>query len=108
MGTDSGSTVIGRIACSSCEATVHDMSDPAIAARAKNLGIRSVPAVLIDGRLADCCAGRRPDAAVLRAAGLRPADHLMLMTEASAQSDWAAGGSAHPRARPNRGPPSRR
>jgi glutaredoxin len=62
--------LVGRIACPSCEVTVHDMKDAAVAARAKTLGIRSVPAVLIDGKLADCCAGRGPDAAALRAAGL--------------------------------------
>jgi hypothetical protein len=38
--------------------------------RAKSLGIRSVPAVVIDGTLAACCAGRGPDEATLRAAGL--------------------------------------
>jgi hypothetical protein len=31
---------------------------------------RSVPAVVIDGKLADCCTGRGPDEATLRAAGL--------------------------------------
>ena len=46
------------------------MKDPGVASRAKSLGIRSVPAVVIDGKLADCCAGRGPDEAVLRAAGL--------------------------------------
>jgi hypothetical protein len=33
-------------------------------------GIRSVPAVVIDGALADCCAGRGPDEKQLRAAGI--------------------------------------
>src|SRR6516165_10103619 len=41
-----------------------------VARRAKSLGIRSVPAVVIDGKLADCCAGRGVDETVLRAAGL--------------------------------------
>lgn len=62
--------LVGRIACPSCEVTVHDMKETAVAARAKTLGIRSVPAVLIDGRLAECCSGRSPDAAALRAAGI--------------------------------------
>jgi glutaredoxin len=57
-------------ACPSCEVKVLDMNNPDIAARAKRLGIRSVPAVVIDGKLADCCAGRGPDAATLKAAGL--------------------------------------
>ena len=56
--------------CPSCEVKVLDMNNPDVAARAKSLGIRSVPAVVIDGKLADCCAGRGPDAATLKAAGL--------------------------------------
>ena len=62
--------LINQAACPSCEITVLDMHDAKVAARAKALGIRSVPAVAIDGVLADCCAGRGPDEAVLRAAGL--------------------------------------
>lgn len=58
------------LACPSCAVTVLDMNKADVAARAAALGIRSVPAVVIDGRLADCCAGRGVDQAVLRAAGL--------------------------------------
>jgi len=54
----------------SCEVEVLDMHRPAVAAKAKTYGIRSVPAVVIDGKLADCCAGRGPEEAPLRAAGL--------------------------------------
>lgn len=61
---------INRVACPSCEVSVLDMSDPKVASRAKSLGIRSIPAVLIDGKLADCCAGRGPDEAVLKASGI--------------------------------------
>lgn len=57
-------------ACPSCKVTVVDMNDPAVAQRANTMGIRSVPAVVIDGRLADCCAGRGPDIAALKRAGL--------------------------------------
>jgi len=62
--------MIQRVACPSCEVTVLDMRAPHVAHRAKSLGIRSVPAVVIDGTLAACCAGREPDEATLRAAGL--------------------------------------
>ena len=66
--------LIRRAACPSCEVIVHDMRDVEVAERAKRLGIRSVPAVVIEGKLAACCAGRGVDEAVLRAAGLgRPA-----------------------------------
>ena len=59
-----------QVACPSCDVTVLDMKDPEVARRAKSIGIRSVPAVVINGQLADCCAGRGPDERVLRAAGV--------------------------------------
>jgi len=62
--------LVNSIACPSCEISVLDMNDAAVATRAKTLGIRSVPTVVIDGKLADCCAGRGPDEATLRAAGV--------------------------------------
>jgi hypothetical protein len=62
--------LVKSIACPSCDVSVLDMNDPQVASRAKNLGIRSVPAVAINGKLADCCTGRGPDEATLRAAGL--------------------------------------
>ncbi len=61
---------IREVACPSCKVTVLDMNVPGVAERAAGLGIGSVPAVVIDGKPADCCAGRRPDMDVLRAAGL--------------------------------------
>jgi glutaredoxin 3 len=62
--------LINRVACPSCEVTIHDMKHPDVASRARRIGIRSVPAVVIDGRLAECCAGRGPDEQTLRAAGV--------------------------------------
>ena len=62
--------LVNQVACPSCEVSVLDMHDAAVASRAKGLGIRSVPSVVIDGKLADCCTGRGPDEATLRAAGL--------------------------------------
>jgi glutaredoxin 3 len=57
-------------ACPSCDVTVVSMADAAIAGRVKSLGIRSLPAVVIDGKLASCCATGGVDLDVLRAAGL--------------------------------------
>lgn len=62
--------LVNRVACPSCEVSVLDMRDPGVASRAKSLGIRSVPAVVIDGQIAHCCAGRGPDETTLRATGL--------------------------------------
>lgn len=63
-------TMIRDAACGSCEVTILDMHRPDVAERAKVLGVHSVPAVAIDGKLAGCCAGRGPDEATLREAGL--------------------------------------
>ena len=62
--------MVRRNACESCEVTILDMNDTSIADRAKQLCVHSVPAVVIDGKLAGCCAGRGPDEATLKAAGL--------------------------------------
>lgn len=60
--------LVRRLAGSSHEVLVHDMNKSETASKARNLGIRSVPAVVIDGKLASCCAGRGPEEHVLRAA----------------------------------------
>lgn len=62
--------LVNKLACEFCEVSVLDMNKPEIAERAKTLGIRSVPTIVIDGKLADCCAGRGSDEATLQAAGL--------------------------------------
>ena len=59
-----------EIACPSCELSVLDTRDPDVAERAKKLGVRSLPAVAIDGVLAECCKGSGIDEATLRAAGV--------------------------------------
>lgn len=61
---------VSKLACPSCEIIVHDMKDAAVAKQAASLGIRSVPAIVVDGKLADCCAGRGIDEEALRAAGV--------------------------------------
>jgi glutaredoxin len=62
--------LVKRLACPSCEVTVYDMNDMKVARRAKELGIRAVPAVVIEGILAECCAGSGLEEAVLKVAGL--------------------------------------
>jgi glutaredoxin 3 len=62
--------LVNRMACPSCEVSILDMHDPGVAHRASGLGIHKVPAVVIDGELAECCADNGPDEATLRAAGL--------------------------------------
>ncbi len=62
--------LVNAIACPSCDVEVLDMREQPVAARAKDYGILAVPAVVVDGQLAACCAGAGPDEATLRAAGL--------------------------------------
>lgn len=65
--------VIARVrsmACSSCEIDVLDLTDASVAERAASLGVRSIPAVAVNGKLADCCTGRGVSDDALRAAGI--------------------------------------
>lgn len=62
--------LVRKEACDSCDVQVLDMSEPDVERRARELGIASLPAVLIDGRVADCCSNRGVDLDVLRKAGL--------------------------------------
>ena len=45
---------------------IHDIHQHEIASRAKQHGVRSLPAVVVDGKLAGRCAGRGTDEQALR------------------------------------------
>jgi len=53
---DEAADLVRRLACDECEVSVLDMRDAQVAKRAKALAIQSVPAVVLDGKLATCCA----------------------------------------------------
>lgn len=59
---------VKRLAGSSHEVVIHDINKSGVTTRAKGYGVRSVPAVVIDGKLASCCAGRGPEEHVLKSA----------------------------------------
>jgi len=63
-------TLVNNIVCPSCEVETLDMHQPNVAAKAKEYGIRSLPTVVVDGRLADCCTDRGVSEAILREAGV--------------------------------------
>ena len=63
-------SLVQRLACSSCDVQVLDMTDASIAHRARELGIKTIPAVVVDGELASCCAGDGPTEEALRRAGI--------------------------------------
>lgn len=60
--------MVRRLAGSSHEVVIHDMQKSDVATKAKSYGVCSVPAVVIDGNLASCCAERGPEENVLKAA----------------------------------------
>jgi len=60
--------MVRKIAGPDHEVQIHDMHQEGIATRAKQHGVRSLPAVVIDGKLAGCCAERGPDEHILRQA----------------------------------------
>jgi len=61
---------VKRIAGSNHDMTVLNMHQGDVAARAKRLGIRSVPTVLVDGQIA-CCVGHGIDEDILKSV-IRP------------------------------------
>ena len=62
--------LINNIACPSCEVHVLDMHDPEVTTRATSYGIKRVPSVVIDGKLADCCEGGGVDENTFRRLGV--------------------------------------
>ena len=59
---------VRKLAGSEHEVVVHDMHQHEVASRAVQHGVRSLPAVMIDGKLAGCCSGRGVEENVLREA----------------------------------------
>ena len=62
--------LVQQIACPSCEVEVLDMNQPDVSARARQYGVKTVPAVAVDGKLASCCTNAGPNEAALRRASL--------------------------------------
>jgi glutaredoxin 3 len=67
---DAAEKKVRELACPSCNVIVLNMKEPETMERARQLGVQSVPAVAVNGKLADCCAGRGIDKKVLQDAGL--------------------------------------
>lgn len=67
---DDAVRLVRDIACDSCDVQVHDMRDTAVQAKARQYGINRVPAVLVNGKLSECCQQNAVDADTLRSLGL--------------------------------------
>lgn len=61
---------VRELACDSCDITVLDMKSDAGKSKARGYGVKRVPAVAVDGRLADCCRQGEVNAETLRALGV--------------------------------------
>lgn len=62
------------LACSNCEVVVYDLNKKCdtneCEDKAKAYGVKSVPAVAINGKLVECCSNNRINIQALKAAGL--------------------------------------
>ena len=67
---DEAIQIVRATACTSCEVHILDMHQPDVAAKARSYGITKVPAVVVDGKLADCCQTGQVDAETLRQLGV--------------------------------------
>ena len=63
-------SLVQHLTCPSCQVTVLAMKDPAVSRRSRELDIRTIPAVVIDGKLVDSRVGTVPSVTALRAAGV--------------------------------------
>ncbi len=62
--------VVKEIACDDCDITVLNMQDGDTAEQARRYGIHAVPAVVVDGKLADCCSRGPINPETLKAADI--------------------------------------
>lgn len=66
--------LVKRVACSSCDLVIYDLNKGCetneCRAKAKRYGINRIPAVVVDGKLLDCCRSGAITEDALRAAGI--------------------------------------
>jgi len=66
--------LVKELACPSCEVVVYNLADPCESKecldKAKEYGISAVPTVVVDGKIADCCAKGKPTREALLTAGV--------------------------------------
>lgn len=62
--------LVNENACPSCEIQVVDVTKDSGRERVKQLGIKTIPAVVIDGKISKCCNSSGPDLKKLKEEGL--------------------------------------
>jgi hypothetical protein len=66
---DETARLVSELSCPDCDVTVYDLRQSGIE-RAREYGVNSVPSVVVDGRLLECCVRGSPSKEDLRAAGI--------------------------------------
>lgn len=61
--------LVNKLSCPSCDVTVYNLNEGGME-KAKEYGISSVPTVVVDGKILDCCVRRKSTEADLKAAGI--------------------------------------
>jgi glutaredoxin len=66
--------LVNELACPSCEVKIYNLAEPCESQecieKAKQYGVSSVPTVVVDGTIVECCRRGKPDKASLMAAGI--------------------------------------
>lgn len=61
--------LVKELSCSSCDVAVYNLREQGMD-KAREYGVTSVPTVVVDGKILECCARRKPAAEDLKAAGI--------------------------------------
>jgi glutaredoxin 3 len=67
---DEAVQAVRNLACESCDVQVEDMRTDAARTKARQYGIKRLPAVVVNGQLADCCKQGGVDLGTLKRLGL--------------------------------------
>jgi len=66
--------LVKELVCPSCDIIIYDLSNPCDSKecieKSKAYGINSVPTVVVDGKIVECCRSGKPDRHALMAAGI--------------------------------------
>ncbi len=67
---DEALEAVRGVVCESCDLQVQDMQTKAAQAKARQYGIKRVPAVVVNGRLSECCQQGPVDVKTLQRLGV--------------------------------------
>ena len=62
--------LVKKLSCPSCDVTIYDLREKAGVDKAKGYGVNSVPTVVVEKKILDCCIRRKITEEDLKAAGI--------------------------------------